>query len=163
MSNYRSKKYRQRFEQDEDVGTAHANYMLYFHLVWCVKERYDLITPEVKPKLEEYIRQKADDLDVHILAIGINPEHVHLIISLKPIHYLPEVIQQLKGYSAYQVNQTVDDAFIKWSRGYGIRTVGRKDLQVAIDYVNNQSEHHSLRLRESQGQYGEVPFPEPPF
>ena len=163
MSNYRSKKYRQKFEQDEDVGTAHANYMLYFHLVWCVKERYDVITPEIEPKLEGCIRRKSTGLGIHILAIGINPEHVHLLISLKPTHYIPEIVQQLKGYSAYQINQTVDSAFIKWGRGYSIRTVGRKALQIAINYVNNQKEHHSMKLRESPRQYGDSSFPEPPF
>lgn len=77
------------------------------------------------------------------MALGLNPEHVHCIISLRPTHYIPEVVKELKGFSSHEVNKGREE-FIKWARGYSIRTVSEKNLTAAIKYVENQGKHHGV-------------------
>jgi len=142
---YRSKQYRKKIEEDKDVSITHTSYALYYHLVWSVKKRFQLITDSIMDKLELLLKKKCEELRVHLLAVGINPEHVHSIISLRPTHYIPEVVKELKGFSSHEINKDQND-FIKWARGYSIRTVSEKDLQAAINYVRNQRKHHSNKM-----------------
>ncbi len=139
---YRSKQYRKKIEQDKDVSITHTSYALYFHLVWSAKNRFQLITDSMMGDLELLLRKKSEELGVHLLSVGISAEHVHIIISLKPTHYIPEVVKELKGFCSHEINKKQDD-FIKWARGYGIRTVSQKNLQAAINYVKNQKRHHA--------------------
>ena len=78
---------------------------------------------------------------MRLLQIGINPDHVHLVFSAKPIHYLPEIMKEIKGNSSRLTNKNGED-FIKWQRGYDIRTVSEWNLQKTIEYVKNQDQHH---------------------
>ena len=139
---YRSKQYRKKIEEDKDVSITHTSYALYFHLVWSAKNRFQLITDSMMEDLELLLKKKSEELGVHLLAVGINAEHVHNIISLKPTHYIPEVVKELKGFSSHEINKKQDD-FIKWARGYDIRTVSQKNLQAAINYVKNQKRHYA--------------------
>ena len=139
---YRAKQYRKKIEEDKDISITHASYALYFHLVWSAKKRFQLITDLIMGKLELLLKKKCEQLKVHLLEVGINPEHVHNVISLKPTHYIPEVVKELKGFSSHEINKKQDD-FIKWARGYDIRTVSQKNLQAAINYVKNQKRHHT--------------------
>jgi len=141
-STYRSKQYRRKFEEGRDTRSTHTSYVLYYHVVWAVKKRFRLIEASMKADLEESLRRKCRELDVHMLALGINPEHVHCILSLKPTHYIPEVVKELKGFSSHEINREKDQ-FLSWGRGYGVRTVSQRNLSAAIRYVQNQKGHHS--------------------
>ncbi|MGB7062953.1 MAG: IS200/IS605 family transposase [Candidatus Zixiibacteriota bacterium] len=142
---YRSKQYRRKFENDEDVSVSHTSYALYYHLLWAVKRRFPLITESVRADPEGNLKKKSEQLGIRLLAVGINPEHLHCIISLRPTHYIPEVAKELKGFSSHEVNKS-EEEFIKWARGYSIRTVSEKNLTAAIKYVENQGRHHGVSM-----------------
>jgi len=120
---------------------THTSYALYYHVVWSVKQRFHLIDDSIKEQLASLLRKKCKELKVDLLSLGINPEHIHLIIGLRPVHYIPEVVQQLKGFSAHEINRNKKD-FVKWTRGYSVRTISEMNLKVAIGYVRNQEKHH---------------------
>jgi putative transposase len=127
---YRSKQYRKKFDKDEDIAIGHASYALYYHLVWAAKKRLRFISESVRTDLDTNLKDKCRRLGVHLLAVGINPEHVHCVISLRPTHYLPEVVKELKDFSSHEINKGGEE-FIKWARGYSIRTVSEKNLTAA--------------------------------
>ncbi|MBL7075587.1 IS200/IS605 family transposase [candidate division KSB1 bacterium] len=138
---YLPKQYRKKFETDSDVSITHTSYALYYLLSWSVKQRFPLIEEEIRDQVEKLINKKCLELGVHDLAVGINPEHVHSVLSLKPNHYIPEVVKELKGYSSHEINKK-GEYFIDWTRGYDIRTISQKNLKAAIQYVKNQRKHH---------------------
>jgi putative transposase len=104
--------------------------------------RFHLIDTSIIADLEGSLRRKCKELGIHMLAVGINPEHVHCIVSLKPTHCIAEVVKQLKGFSSHEINKG-EDQFLKWARGYSVRTVSERNLSAAIRYVDNQTKHHS--------------------
>jgi REP element-mobilizing transposase RayT len=112
-------------------------------LVWSVKQRFHLIDDPLKEKLKSLIQKKSKELKIQLLSLGINPEHVHLIIGLRPVHYIPVVVKQLKGFSARKINRNKKE-FIKWTRGYSIRTISERNLKAVIRYVRNQEKHHKI-------------------
>ncbi|MFB2880322.1 IS200/IS605 family transposase [Floridanema aerugineum] len=121
-----------------------ALWRLYYHLVWATKERQPLITAKRESDLYNYIIGKADSLRCIVHAIGGTEDHIHLVVSIPPNLSIADFIQQIKGSSSHQMNQLLisSEAKFSWQRGYGIFSLGRKQLNDAIAYVKNQKQHH---------------------
>jgi REP element-mobilizing transposase RayT len=120
-----------------------ALWRLYYHLVWTTKERQPLITIDLETQLYGYIIGKADQLGSIIHAIGGIENHIHLIASIPPKLSISDFVQNLKGSSAYHLNHlsSSKDVFA-WQRGYGVFSLGSKQLEQAVAYVKNQKTHH---------------------
>jgi len=121
-----------------------AYWRLYYHFVWATKERLPLIDTRVEPVLYGYIIGKAYALESVIHAIGGIEDHVHVVASTPPKLSLSNFVKGVKGSSAYHINHTIlaDEKTFGWQRGYGVFSLGGKQLAQAIAYVQNQREHH---------------------
>ena len=80
---------------------------------------------------------------VLIHEIGGIETHVHLVITVAPTTLLSELIGQLKGSSAHEVNQKLGSKAVEWQAGYGVVSFGTKDLEWVRAYVRNQRERHA--------------------
>lgn len=122
-----------------------ALWRLYYHFVWTTKERQPLIKPAIQPIIYGYIIGKAHALDVIIHAIGGIEDHIHIISSVPPKLSLSDFVRYTKGSSAYHINRMFQDegADFGWQRGYGVFSLGGKQLKSAVEYVRNQREHHA--------------------
>ncbi|WP_426777688.1 IS200/IS605 family transposase [Lusitaniella coriacea] len=122
-----------------------ALWRLYYHLVWTTKERQPLIVSEREPDLYSYIIGKSNAMRCIVHAIGGMEEHIHLIVSIPPTLAIAEFVKKIKGSSAYQFNQESppNTAKFGWQRGYGVFSLGGKQLENAIAYVQNQKQHHT--------------------
>ncbi len=120
-----------------------ALWRLYYHLVWATKERQPLITRKHEEKLYGYIISKAYEIATIIHAINGIENHIHLVVSIPPKISISDFVQKIKGSSTYYMNHLdiVEDMFA-WQRGYGVFSLGRKQLEQALIYVKNQKEHH---------------------
>ncbi|NES23064.1 MAG: IS200/IS605 family transposase [Symploca sp. SIO3E6] len=118
---------------------------LYYHLVWATKERQPLIVSEREAGLYSYIIGKADSLGCIIHAIGGIEDHIHLVASIPPSLSIADFVKRIKGSSAHQFNQDSPPTSAKfgWQRGYGVLSLGGKQLEQATTYVSNQKQHHS--------------------
>lgn len=121
-----------------------ALWRLYYHLVWATKERQLLITNERERKIYSYIISKADELETIIHAINGTENHIHIVASIPPKISISEFVQKIKGSSTHYINNvfSLSDMFA-WQRGYGVFSLGRKQLEEAVIYVKNQKEHHA--------------------
>lgn len=121
-----------------------ALWRLYYHLIWATKERQPLIAPECESQLYGYIIGKADALSSIIHAIGGTENHIHLVASIPPKISISDFVQNIKGSSAHYLNHlpSSQDMF-GWQRGYGVFSLGNKQLEQAVVYVKNQKAHHS--------------------
>lgn len=121
-----------------------ALWRLYYHLVWATKERHPLITVAIEPELYGYIIGKANALGCITHAIGGIEDHIHLVSSIPPKLSISDFVQQIKGSSAYHLNHSDfrTRSQFQWQRGYGVFSLGSKQLPEAVAYVVNQKEHH---------------------
>ena len=121
-----------------------AFWRIYYHLVWATKERLPLITLDIEQELYGYIVGKADALECISHAVGGMEDHLHLIVSIPPKLSVAEFVQHIKGSSSHHLNHNAlptRPAF-GWQRGYGVFSLGGKQLDEAIAYVVNQKTHH---------------------
>lgn len=58
-----------------------------------------------------------------------------------------ELIGQIKGYSAHDVNQKLGDGrkILQWQEGYGVVSFGKGNLRWVCEYIQNQKERHAQR------------------
>ena len=119
-------------------------WQLYYHFVWSTKNREPLITETYEKFLYRYIRSRANRLGCISHAVGGTEDHIHLVMSVPPTLAVADVVQKLKGGSSYTLNQRVSTTEkFNWQREYGVFSLGRKQLDIAIKYVENQKEHHA--------------------
>ena len=118
---------------------------LYYHLVWATKQRLPLIKPELEAKLHGYIIGKADYLGCITHAINGTENHIHIVASIPPSLSISQYVKKIKGSSSHHWNHTLANNLDKfyWQEGYGVFSLGSKQLETAVNYVKNQKIHHS--------------------
>lgn len=97
--------------------------------------------------VERSIRRTCKELDVRFHAIGIMPDHVHLVCSIPPRHAPSEVIRQIKSFSSRLINDSewfTEGRIFYWQPEYGLLTFAEDALPRVVSYAENQSEHHRL-------------------
>ncbi len=121
-----------------------ALWRLYYHLVWATKKRFPLISADIEANLHSYIIGKSDALGCITHAIGGIEDHVHLVVSIPPKLSIAEFLGHIKGSSSHHINRETENRqkTFAWQKGYGVFSLGAKQLRKATDYVIHQRQHH---------------------
>jgi putative transposase len=74
------------------------------------------------------------------------PDHIHILIGLKPSMALADLVRDIKAESSTYVNKNkwVRGKF-SWQEGYGAFSYGHSQLDTIIRYIQNQETHHKRR------------------
>jgi putative transposase len=132
------------------------------HLVWHTKESLPLLTPAVEALAHRLNRDRLIAWDgVFVHAIGGIETHVHVAVTIKPTVLICELVGQLKGGSAHDINQTRGrgDKVFAWQAGYGVVSFGTRDLPWVIRYIKGQRKHHERGT--TQNRLEAITEPEP--
>jgi putative transposase len=115
-----------------------------YHIVWATKNRQPWILPDYEERLYAFLKSKAGELGCYLYAVNGMEDHAHVVASIPPKHSVAWFTKTLKGASAYFINTAVHPpAFhFAWQRGYGSLTIGERQREAAIAYVNLQKQHH---------------------
>ena len=122
-------------------------YSLQYHIVWCVKYRRKILTPDIEVSLMAIIHKIAKDNDFEILEANTDKDHIHLLISCSPQHYIPNIMKALKGVSARLLMKEHGD-FLKqkllgghlWNPSYFVATVSENTEAQIHEYIERQKE-----------------------
>ena len=122
-------------------------YSLQYHIVWCVKYRRKILTPDIEVSLMAIIYKIAKDNDFEILEANTDKDHVHLLISCSPQHYIPSIIKALKGVSARLLMKEHRDSLKQklwgghlWNPSYFVATVSENTEAQIREYIERQKE-----------------------
>jgi putative transposase len=114
---------------------------LYVHLIWVTRERRRMITGRVASFLRRFLPAEAARHGCEVVALGLVPDHVHLLLRIPPRVDLPRMVQGLKGASARLGNRE-STVGLRWEKGYQVKTVSPGGLPRVIDYIKNQAQRH---------------------
>ncbi|NPA90180.1 MAG: IS200/IS605 family transposase [Chloroflexi bacterium] len=116
---------------------------LYYHAVWYTEEGASLLEGEIKGLAYEAIRHGAEQLGATVLAVGGTNNHVHVVLIIPPRIAVSDCIHELKRTSRHTVNQHLGLLTrLRWQKGYGVFTFGKRSLESVIEYVQHQEELH---------------------
>ena len=117
---------------------------LFYHFTWGTRERLPLISPEWENSLHNVIAAKGKALGAFVYAVGGTDDHVHLVVSVPPKIALSTFIGHVKGNRSHFVNHELKpDVPFAWQTTYGVVSFGGKRLDMVVQYVKGQKEHHA--------------------
>jgi len=109
--------------------SSHVVYKFKYHFVWVPKYRYRIFDKELREELQEIIEQLCNWKGFVIIEGSIQPDHVHLFLSVPPKYSPSEVMRILKGKSAQRLMKKHEElrkrywGMHMWARGYFVSTV----------------------------------------
>jgi putative transposase len=115
---------------------------LFYHLVFCTKNREHFIDNSRESALYGFLRVKAHDLDAYIEEIDGWRDHVHLLMRTRPTIALADVYRQLKGFSSRAWHEKFPEMPFGWADGVFAVTVDPYDCTGLRSYIRNQHAHH---------------------
>ena len=88
--------------QHEFGHDRHTVSLLTDHLVFAPKYRGKVLAGEVAEAAEEIIRKTCKELDIEVIDLAVNIDHVHLFIKYPPKYSVSWIAKRIKGRSSKQ-------------------------------------------------------------
>ena len=125
---------------------ANTYTQIHIQFVFAVKHRDGLIHTSFKDELYQYISGIIKNNNHKLLAINGMPDHVHVLVGMRPTQSVSDLLQDIKGSSSKWIN---DKKFLRvrfeWQEGYGAFSYAKSEVNSVIRYIQNQEEHHRTK------------------
>ena len=119
---------------------------IYIQVVFAVKGRESLIHQSWEEELYKYITGIIRNKEQKLLAINGMPDHIHILIGLKPSCCLSDLVREIKKSSNEFIKEHKLSKFkFQWQEGYGAFSYSYSSLENVIKYIQNQKEHHKKK------------------
>jgi putative transposase len=126
------------------MASTHANLLV--HVVFSTKNREARISGDVQSDLYAYLGGIVRSEGGSTLAIGGMPDHVHLLVRVRPALAVATLVGKLKGKSSKWIkHHESGDPRFAWQSGYGAFSVSESQAPVVRRYIANQKSHHRKR------------------
>ena len=126
----------------EAERTRHAVFNITYHLVWCPKYRRKVLTSPVAERLDQLLRSKVTELEGQIVALEMQPDHVHLFAKFPPTLAVCQIMHQLKGHTSYTLRREFPRLKQRlpslWTRSYYVGTAGEVSAETIRRYIEAQ-------------------------
>ena len=128
---------------DDYQSLSHTRWECKYHVVFIPKYRRKVLFGHIRKELGKLLAELARHKESCIETGSLQPDHVHMVISIPPKHSVAQVIGYIKGKSAIHIARTyagktknfTGEQF--WARGYFVSTIG-KDEQKIKEYIRHQ-------------------------
>lgn len=116
---------------------------IYIQIVFAVKGRENLISKIHREELHKYITGIVQNRGQKMLSIFCMPDHVHLLVGIKPSITISDLVRDIKVGSSNFINQQhlVKGKF-NWQEGFGAFSYSKSQIDSVIKYILGQEEHH---------------------
>lgn len=116
-----------------------------YHLVWSVKYRRKVLSPEIEQYLKELVQEIAREkgFTVHQFEVG-ERDHVHCFVSAPPKLSITNIVKYLKGISGRKLFERFPGIKEKlwkgrlWNPSYYVETVGSISEEAIRKYIEQQ-------------------------
>ena len=131
----------------------HRVYSLMDHFIFVVKYRQPVCIEEIGSieTLKTRIIELSENFEVNVVEIECGIDHVHVVISAKPMLDIPKYIHTIKGHSSRFLRKEYK-SFLQdklwgahfWSPSYFISSTGNVSIDVLKQYVESQRRKSAL-------------------
>ena len=125
---------------------SHTIYECKYHIVFCPKYRFRILKGEIAGFVLKNIYQLLSYKEkVEVLEANVQPDHVHMVVSIPPKYSVSSLMGYLKGKLALRLFQRYEKLGKRywgrhlWSRGYCVSTVGLDEEKIRL-YVKWQEQ-----------------------
>jgi REP element-mobilizing transposase RayT len=111
------------------------------HAVFATKRRAASIGPEVRNRLHAYLGALIREAGCVPIQVGGTADHVHALFALARTRSIADAIEMMKARSSRWMKEQGAAGF-GWQAGYGVFSVGERDVAVVVRYIEQQERHH---------------------
>ncbi len=130
---------------------GHTRYNINYHIVWIPKYRRPLLeSQKVKEVLTDIIKGQCEQYHWDLLALEIQPDHLHIFLSATPEWNVAKIVKLLKGNTSIQMRRVFP--YLKqqirkhlWAKGYYVGTAGHITQEAVVKYILNQQREDKLK------------------
>ena len=79
----------------------HTVHLIVYHIIWCPKRRRKVLISKVAERLEQLIYEVVQEYAWEVLALSIQPDHVHLFLRANPYTLPTDIARLIKGRSSH--------------------------------------------------------------
>ena len=123
---------------------ANTYTQLHIHLIFVTQYRNASISYKFEKRLYEYLIAIIQNHNHKVLAINGMPDHIHILLGLRPNQSISELVQFVKSSSSKWINdEKLTNTKFAWQEGFGAFSYSKSDVEKVIKYIKNQKTHHS--------------------
>src|SRR5690606_10556679 len=117
---------------------------IYIQVVIAVRGRSSVIASSWEEDLYKYVTGIITNKGQKLIAINGMPDHIHILIGLKPDKSLSDLVRDIKANSSRFINEKgwINGKF-EWQTGFGAFSYSHSQLANVIHYIENQENYHS--------------------
>ena len=130
---------RQEHEYRRDEQRVH---LIIYHLIWCPRRRKPVLTGAVATRCRELIEGRCAEKGWDVLALAIQPDHIHLFVRVWPSDSAAEVVKVYKGITSFHLRQEFPHLLklpSTWTRSYFASTAGTVSQETIQRYITAQT------------------------
>ena len=94
----------------------------------------------------KYISGIISNLKQKLYALYCMPDHVHILVSIKPDCKISDLVRDIKANSSRFINEKhwLKQKF-QWQEGYGAFTYSNSQLERVVNYIIHQPDYHKRK------------------
>jgi putative transposase len=130
---------KQAHEYRRDEQRVH---LIIYHLIWCPRRRKPVLVGPVAARCRELITGKCAEHGWDILALAIQPDHIHLFVRVWPSDSAAEVVKECKGITSFHLRKEFPHLLklpSTWTRSYFASTAGTVSQETIQRYTEAQT------------------------
>ena len=110
------------------------------HIVFSTKDRRELMSEGLRPRMWAYAAGVCKKLDILVLAVGGTEDHIHLLVQIPPTMPVAKAVLAIKSNCSRWANE--EGHKFAWQQGCGAFSVSSSVVPTVIRYIENQETHH---------------------
>lgn len=124
------------------IHDGHIVYSCQYHIVFCPKYRRPVLVGDVAIRLKQLLKEGQGKYGYTLIDCEVMPDHVHLLINVKPTEAVTDMIGRIKGFTSHTLREEFPVLVSKlptlWTRGKFVSTCGAVSLSVVMKYIEEQ-------------------------
>ncbi len=127
---------------------THARTCIYninYHLIWCVKYRRKVLTPQISNRLYDLLKSIGEEKGFEVVECKVgDSDHIQCFVSAPPKISVTQIIKYLKGISGNtllkefpEIRKYLWKGHL-WSGSYFCETIGSASEENILKYIERQ-------------------------
>lgn len=118
---------------------------LYIQIVFALKGRQYVIKESFREELQKYIGGIVTNKSQRLFAIYCMPDHVHILVSIKPDCRISDLVRDIKANSSSFIQHQFNTHEFRWQEGYEAFSYSKYQIDKVVNYILNQPSHHKVK------------------
>ena len=116
--------------------------LINYHFVFCPRYRRKIfLNTKVEERFKELVQGICEELDISIVAMECDKDHVHLFLNTPPTLSPADTMAKIKGVTSKRLREEFSHFQhlpSLWTRSYFVSTAGSVSSETIKHYVENQ-------------------------